>query len=110
MIAIASQDTLSLAGAAEPVGADRPVSAPWSPVLIASDRCKGCALCVGACAKASLALDEGRVNVLGYHPVSLVDAASCTSCALCARVCPDCVLTILAAPRPSREASRRAAS
>ena len=110
MIAIASQDTLSLAGAAEPVGADRPVSAPWSPVLIASDRCKGCALCVGACAKGSLALDEGRVNVLGYHPVRLVDAGSCTSCVLCARVCPDCVLTILAAPRRPRPTPPQAAS
>jgi 2-oxoglutarate ferredoxin oxidoreductase subunit delta len=109
MIAIASRDTLSLAGAAEPVGADRSASAPWSPVFIAVDRCKGCALCVGACAKGSLALDEGRVNVLGYHPVALVDAGSCTSCALCARVCPDCVLTILAPSRAAR-ASRKAAS
>ncbi len=110
MIAIASQGSLSLAGAAEPVGADRPVSAPWSPVLIASDRCKGCALCVGACTKGSLALDEGRVNVLGYHPVELVHPETCTSCVLCARVCPDCVLTILAAPRPSRGAGGLASS
>ncbi len=108
MIAIASQGSLSLPGAAEPVGADRSVSAPWSPVLIATDRCKGCELCISACTKGSLALDEGRVNVLGYHPVQLVNAATCTSCVLCARVCPDCVLTVLAPPRPPREGGRQA--
>lgn len=77
---------------------------PWSPLVIAGYRCKGCELCVGACPRKVLALDRSRVNALGYHPVLLVDAAGCTSCALCARVCPDAVLTVWATPR---EASRQ---
>ena len=76
---------------------------PWTPLVIAEDRCKGCELCVTACPKHVLELDRGRVNVLGYHPVELTDAAGCTSCAFCARVCPDTVFTVWAAPR---EASR----
>lgn len=80
---------------------------PWTPLVIAEERCKGCELCVEACPKTVLDLDRGRVNVLGYHPVRLVEAAGCTSCAICARVCPDCVFTVWAAPRETpREAAR----
>jgi len=71
----------------------------WSPLAIATDRCKGCELCVTACPKACLALDQGAVNRLGYHPVQLTDPVACTSCAFCARVCPDAVFTVYAAPK-----------
>jgi 2-oxoglutarate ferredoxin oxidoreductase subunit delta len=76
---------------------------PFVPLLIAAHRCKGCALCVLACAKAALAIDDSVVNALGYHPIRLTAIGSCTSCALCARVCPDCVLTVLA---PRRDTAR----
>ena len=75
------------------------LTAAWSPLAIAGDRCKGCELCITACPKHVLALDERTVNVLGYHPVQLLDAAGCTSCAFCARVCPDTVFTVYAPPR-----------
>jgi 2-oxoglutarate ferredoxin oxidoreductase subunit delta len=104
MIAVpeAARDDLSLGGAADPAGAGRAASAPFQPVLIDAERCKGCALCVAACPKGILALDETRVNVQGYHPVHLTNPDACTSDAHCARVCPDCVLTILARPKPAR--------
>jgi 2-oxoglutarate ferredoxin oxidoreductase subunit delta len=75
---------------------------PWAPLVIAEEHCKGCELCVAACPRAVLALDRGRVNSLGYHPIALTDAAACTSCALCARACPDAVFTVWAAPRATR--------
>ncbi|MEI8332644.1 MAG: 4Fe-4S dicluster domain-containing protein [Chloroflexota bacterium] len=75
------------------------VARAFSPLVIAVDRCKGCSLCVVACTKDSLELDPTRVNVLGYHPVRLVEGAACSSCAICARVCPDAVFTVLAPPR-----------
>ncbi len=78
-------------------------SATWLPLQIATDRCKGCELCVAACTPGALALDTGIVNALGYHPVRLVDPAACTSCARCAKVCPDAVFTIFAPPRQAKE-------
>lgn len=77
----------------------RPVPRTGTPVEIASDRCKGCELCVAACPPKVLALDVEAVNPLGHHPVRLLDAARCTSCAFCARVCPDAVLTVYAPPK-----------
>ena len=88
---------LSLPAPSRPNAA--PIPVPWSPLVIAADRCKGCELCVTACPKACLALDPGSVNRLGYHPVRLTDQSACTSCAFCARVCPDAVFTVFAAPR-----------
>lgn len=71
----------------------------FQPLSIATERCKGCELCIGACPKACLSLDPSFVNGLGHHPIRLTDAAACTSCALCARVCPDAVFTIYARPK-----------
>jgi 2-oxoglutarate ferredoxin oxidoreductase subunit delta len=100
-----ARDDLALPGAEPPaLAGPAPGPAPWTPLLIAIEYCKGCSLCIGACEKHALALDEHRVNAMGYHPIRLADAAACTSCALCARVCPDCVLTVLAPPRPARPA------
>lgn len=71
----------------------------FEPLDIAEDHCKGCALCIEACPKHVLALDETVVNLLGYHPVRLTDAAGCTSCVICARICPDSVFTVYARPK-----------
>jgi 2-oxoglutarate ferredoxin oxidoreductase subunit delta len=88
---------LAIAASTRPPG--RHITAGVSsfvPLAIASDRCKGCELCIGACPQHVLELDTGIVNPLGYHPVRLTDPAGCTSCALCARVCPDAVFTVFA--------------
>ena len=98
-----TREPLALPGAEPPVPAGpAPGSPPWTPLLIATDYCKGCALCVTACDKHALALDMAHVNGLGYHPIHLVDPQACTSCALCARVCPDCILTVLAPPKRAK--------
>ncbi len=85
--------------------ADTPLRRPASgqpsfrPVLVASERCKGCGLCIDACAPKSLALDPVHVNAMGHRPVVLTDPDTCTSCAKCARMCPDAALSIFARPR-----------
>jgi 2-oxoglutarate ferredoxin oxidoreductase subunit delta len=73
--------------------------AAFEPLDVATDRCKGCELCISACPKHCLALTTGAVNALGHHPIHLVDADACTSCALCARICPDSVFTVYARPK-----------
>jgi len=70
--------------------------AAFEPLEIATNRCKGCSLCVDVCPQHVLALDVSIVNELGYHPTRLTDAAGCTSCALCARICPDAVFAVFA--------------
>jgi 2-oxoglutarate ferredoxin oxidoreductase subunit delta len=72
-------------------------------VEVATDRCKGCELCVRVCPRHVLELDSTEVNVLGHHPVHVLDQGACTSCVLCARICPDAVFTIYAPPRGGRQ-------
>lgn len=75
------------------------VNPTFRPVLVATERCKGCGLCIDVCAPGALALDTGQVNAMGHHPVTLVNPDACTSCAKCARMCPDAALSIFARPR-----------
>ncbi len=62
-------------------------------LLIDSDRCKACELCIEACNRNLLALSE-ELNAKGYHPIAIHDEEKCTSCALCAVVCPDGCFTV----------------
>lgn len=56
--------------------------------------CKGCGLCVGACPKNILVLDEQHLNAKGYPPATLTDAKECIGCAACAVMCPECAIRV----------------
>lgn len=58
-------------------------------VVFNEEICKGCGLCVSACAIHILALDESALNVKGYHPVKVLAPERCNGCANCAVMCPD---------------------
>lgn len=58
-------------------------------IVVNSDRCKGCALCVDASPKGVLALASKKVNVHGYPYVEVAMPGDCVGCAACAIVCPD---------------------
>lgn len=58
-------------------------------IIVNSDRCKGCALCVDACPNGVLALASKKVNVHGYSYVEVAMPGDCVGCAACAIVCPD---------------------
>ena len=55
-------------------------------VTIATERCKGCELCIPACPPRVLRMSQQR-NALGVPYPELLPG--CTGCAACLLVCPD---------------------
>ena len=62
-------------------------------IVVDTERCKGCALCVNACPQDVIALAK-KVNVNGYPFVEVVSQDNCIGCASCAIVCPYGCITV----------------
>lgn len=62
-------------------------------VVVNTERCKGCNLCVKACPLHVLSLGS-KVNQKGYNYVGQVLEDTCNGCTSCAVVCPDGCLTV----------------
>jgi 2-oxoglutarate ferredoxin oxidoreductase subunit delta len=63
-------------------------------IEIAVSRCKGCGLCVIACPKKLIQLDD-KINSSGYKPALFVcTGGECTGCAICAEMCPDVAIEV----------------
>lgn len=60
-------------------------------IVIATERCKGCELCIPACPRGVLAMSRA-VNKDGYHYPELFEG--CTGCTACQIVCPDFVFEV----------------
>jgi 2-oxoglutarate ferredoxin oxidoreductase subunit delta len=63
-------------------------------IVVNTDRCKGCNLCVIACPLNVLALTGREVNKKGYPFAHQILEDTCTGCASCAIVCPDGCITV----------------
>jgi len=63
-------------------------------VTIDENVCKGCGLCVIACPKKIVELDQAKINLKGYHPAFVRDIDICIACAMCAVMCPDSAIKI----------------
>lgn len=61
-------------------------------IVVDTNRCKGCALCVEACPQKIIALAR-RVNASGYKYAELT-GEDCIGCASCGIVCPDGCITV----------------
>lgn len=62
-------------------------------VVVASEYCKGCGLCLSACPKQIMTLTDA-LSPQGYHVARLEDEEECTGCCACATVCPDAAIEV----------------
>ncbi len=62
-------------------------------ITIATERCKGCELCVAACPKRILVMTT-RLNRRGQHYAQVTAMQDCLGCAQCADICPDAAIEI----------------
>ena len=61
-------------------------------IIIDTEECKGCGLCVGVCPKGSIVISE-RSNEKGYFPACSANL-DCTGCTKCAVICPDAAIEV----------------
>ncbi len=69
-------------------------------IIVESDRCKGCEVCIAACPTDAIRLHK-EVNAMGYPYSYLAFPERCIGCAGCALVCPDSCITVYRAKNPN---------
>ena len=62
-------------------------------IVVNTERCKGCDLCVVACPSDVLAMSK-EANTKGYKYSYMTAPDDCIGCAACAYVCPDACITV----------------
>jgi len=88
----------------------RPSTKMAGKIIIDTEQCKGCGLCVTVCPKSCIVISR-QSNKSGYFPAEVTNA-DCTGCCLCAIICPDVVIKVFreedaAVVKPSKK-SRQA--
>ena len=61
-------------------------------IVIDTEKCKGCELCVVACPQKCISLCD-KLNLKGYT-FAIQDATNCVGCAACGVICPDAAITV----------------
>ena len=70
-------------------------------IIIDTERCKGCGLCVAVCPKNCIVISK-HSNKNGYFPAQVNPIRSktptsnevCTGCAMCALICPEAIIEV----------------
>ena len=61
-------------------------------IIINTERCKGCRLCVVVCPKNSIAISK-KSNKKGYFPAQASNK-NCAGCAMCAVICSEALIEV----------------
>ena len=61
-------------------------------IVIDTERCKGCGLCVSACPKNCIVICT-KSNKHGYFPAQ-ANNTDCTGCAACGIICPEAIIEV----------------
>ncbi len=62
-------------------------------VMVKSESCKGCSLCIEFCKSGKLVLSD-KLNKMGYRYAEPVEDTACTGCMICTSICPDLVIEV----------------
>ena len=62
-------------------------------LIINTEKCKGCGVCITGCANQCIALSK-KVNGKGYNYLEVINEDGCVGCANCAVICPDGVIEV----------------
>ncbi|TRZ94874.1 4Fe-4S dicluster domain-containing protein [bacterium] len=62
-------------------------------IIINSDKCKGCFLCVSFCPK-GLIKKSAKLNKRGLNFAEFDACGECVGCMQCAVICPDCCIEV----------------
>ena len=62
-------------------------------IIIASELCKGCELCISFCPKGAISQSD-QLNAAGYQSALFAEDKGCTGCAICALVCPEAAIEV----------------
>lgn len=63
-------------------------------LIVDTQLCKGCGLCITVCPKKLLELNRECTNNKGYNVMRITDEGACSLCASCAITCPDTAITL----------------
>ncbi len=62
-------------------------------IVVETEICKGCDLCVVACPTDVIALSHDA-NSKGYNFAYMIQPEACNGCTICAEVCPEACITV----------------
>jgi 2-oxoglutarate ferredoxin oxidoreductase subunit delta len=77
-------------------------------IIINTERCKGCGLCVSVCPKGGIIISK-QSNKNGYFPAE-ANGIDCTGCAICAIICPDAAIEVYRENIPDKPNKKTASS
>jgi 2-oxoglutarate ferredoxin oxidoreductase subunit delta len=70
----------------------RPNTKMAGKIVIDTERCKGCGLCVTVCPKNCIVISR-QSNKNGYFPAEVTNT-DCTGCCSCAIICPEAIIKV----------------